>query len=218
MERGRLLPDRARHVPDGRVTSLVDRLGRALTEGMAQKTILLAGDHGDLALAAEGSLKPAAVLVPVTDRPNPGVILTQRTETLRSHAGQVAFPGGRLDPGEDAVMAALREADEEIALPPAAVTVVGEADRYRTVTGYTVTPVVGVVPPDLPFHPSEAEVASVFEVPLDFLLDTANHVEARSQWQGQERRYYEIIWGERRIWGATAAMIVNLARRLRWSA
>ena len=98
------------------------------------------------------------------------------------------------------------------------ITVVGEADRYRTVTGYTVTPVVGVVPPDLPFRPSEAEVASVFEVPLDFLLDTANHVEARSQWQGQERRYYEIIWGERRIWGATAAMIVNLARRLRWSA
>jgi 8-oxo-dGTP pyrophosphatase MutT (NUDIX family) len=211
VERRQLLPDRA-------VTSLVDRLGRALTEGMAQQTILLAGDHGDLALAAAGSLKPAAVLVPVTDRPSPGVILTQRTETLRSHAGQIAFPGGRLDPGEDAIAAALREADEEIALPPSVVTVVGEADRYRTVTGYTVTPVVGVVPPDLIFRPSEAEVASVFEVPLDFLLDTANHVEARSQWQGKERRYYEIMWDDRRIWGATAAMIVNLARRLRWSA
>ena len=199
------------------MTALVDRLGRALTEGMAQQTIMLAGDHGDLALAAEGSLKPAAVLVPVTDRARPGVILTQRTETLRSHAGQIAFPGGRLDPGEDAVAAALREADEEIALPPAAVTVVGEADRYRTVSGYTVTPVVGVVPPDLALRPSEAEVASVFEVPLDFLLDTANHVEARTQWQGRERRYYEIMWDDRRIWGATAAMIVNLARRLQWS-
>ncbi len=198
--------------------TLVDRLGRALIEGMAQQTITLAGDHGDLALAAEGSLKPAAVLVPVTDRARPGVILTQRTETLRSHAGQIAFPGGRLDPGEDAVAAALREADEEIALPPAAVTVVGEADRYRTVSGYTVTPVVGVVPPDLALRPSEAEVASVFEVPLDFLLDTANHVEARTQWQGRERRYYEIMWDDRRIWGATAAMIVNLARRLQWSA
>lgn len=200
------------------MTTLVDRLGRALIEGMAQQTITLAGDHGDLALAAEGSLKPAAVLVPVTDRARPGVILTQRTETLRSHAGQIAFPGGRLDPGEDAVAAALREADEEIALPPAAVTVVGEADRYRTVSGYTVTPVVGVVPPDLALRPSEAEVASVFEVPLDFLLDTANHVEARTQWQGRERRYYEIMWDDRRIWGATAAMIVNLARRLQWSA
>ena len=200
------------------MTTLVDRLGRALIEGMAQQTITLAGDHGDLALAAEGSLKPAAVLVPVTDRARPGVILTQRTETLRSHAGQIAFPGGRLDPGEDAIAAALREADEEIALPPAAVTVVGEADRYRTVSGYTVTPVVGVVPPDLALRPSEAEVASVFEVPLDFLLDTANHVEARTQWQGRERRYYEIMWDDRRIWGATAAMIVNLARRLQWSA
>ncbi|ONF97631.1 CoA pyrophosphatase [Sphingomonas jeddahensis] len=200
------------------MTSLADRLSRALTEGMAQQTILLAGDHGDVALAAEGSLKPAAVLVPVTDRPNPGVILTRRTETLRNHAGQVAFPGGRLDPGENNIMAALREANEEIALPACAVTVVGEADRYRTGTGYTVTPVVGVIPPDLVLHPSEAEVASVFEVPLDFLLDRANHVEARMQWQGRERRYYEIMWDEYRIWGATAAMIVNLARRLQWSA
>lgn len=198
------------------MTSLVDRLARALTDGMGQQTILLAGDHADLAGAPEDTLTPAAVLVPVTDRPRPGVILTQRTETLRRHAGQIAFPGGRLDPGEDAVTAALREADEEIALPPSAVTVVGEADRYRTVTGYTVIPVIGVVPADLPLVPSEAEVASVFEVPLDFLLDAANHVEATVDWQGRERRYYEITWQDRRIWGATAAMIVNLARRLRW--
>jgi 8-oxo-dGTP pyrophosphatase MutT (NUDIX family) len=198
--------------------TLVERLSRALSDGMARETILLAGDHGDLALAAESSLKAAAVLVPVTDRPRPGVILTQRTDTLRSHAGQVAFPGGRLDPGEDVVTAALREADEEIALPPSAVTVVGEADRYRTVTGYTVTPILGVVPPDLVLRPAEAEVASVFEVPLDFLLDPANQVEATTNWQGRERHYYEILWEDRRIWGATAAMIVNLARRLQWAA
>ncbi len=200
------------------MTALIDRLGRALAAGMGQETVLLAGDHVDLPRASDGSLKPAAVLVPVTDRARPGVILTQRTETLRSHAGQVAFPGGRLDPGEDAVTAALREADEEIALPPRAVTVLGEADRYRTVTGYAVTPIVGVVPPDLPLRPSEAEVASVFEVPLDFLLDPKNQIEASVEWNGRQRRYYEILWEDRRIWGATAAMIVNLSRRLRWTA
>lgn len=198
--------------------TLVERLGRALGDGMARDTILLAGDDSDLSLAAEDGLTAAAVLVPVTDRARPGVILTQRTNTLRRHAGQIAFPGGRLDPGEDAVTAALREADEEIALPPSAVTVVGAADRYRTVTGYTVTPIVGVVPPDLVLRPAEAEVASVFEVPLDFLLDPGNQVEATTKWQGRERHYYEILWEDRRIWGATAAMIVNLARRLQWAA
>jgi hypothetical protein len=95
--------------------------------------------------------------------------------------------------------------------------VIGEADSYRTVTGFQVTPVIGVIPPDLVFTRSEAEVASVFEVPLAFLLDDANHVEATVEWQGRNRHYYEIMWNDRRIWGATAAMIVNLARRLKWS-
>ena len=163
--------------------------------------------------------QPAAVLIAITDRAEPGIILTQRTETLRRHPGQVAFPGGRIDPGDDGpVGAALREAEEEIALPASAVEVVGTADLYRTVTGYEVTPVIGVVPPDLALIPAEAEVAAVFEVPLAFLFDTANHVEATAQYQGRERHYYEILWGERRIWGATAAMIVNLSRRLRWAA
>jgi 8-oxo-dGTP pyrophosphatase MutT (NUDIX family) len=197
--------------------TLAERLAAALATERPD-TIYLEGDGGELGLSPTVTLTPAAVLVPITDRPRPGVILTQRTETLRQHAGQVAFPGGRLDPGETAVEAALREADEEVALPPATVHVVGEADRYRTGTNYLITPVLGVVPPDLPLRASEAEVASVFEVPLDYLLDPANHAEASARWQGRMRHFTEIWWEDRRIWGATAAMIVNLERRLQWTA
>ena len=178
---------------------------------------LMPGDSHDLPYGDPATA--AAVLVAITDRRDPGLILTQRTETLRRHAGQIAFPGGRVDAeDEDAVAAALREAHEEIALPPADVRVIGTADRYRTGTGYDITPVIGIVPPDLMLVPSEAEVAAVFEVPLDFVLDPANHVEASTEWQGRVRTYYEIHWGDRRIWGATAGMIVNLSRRLTWTA
>ncbi|MBB4085958.1 CoA pyrophosphatase [Sphingomonas carotinifaciens] len=187
-----------------------------LAAAMAETPVvdLLAGDMAD-DIVDPSSLTDAGVLVAITDRAAPGVILTQRTETLRRHAGQIAFPGGRADAEDaDIVATALREAEEEIALPPAAVTVVGIADRYRTVTGYAVTPVIGIVPPDLPLVPAEAEVASVFEVPLAFLLDPANHVRASAHWRGQDRHFFEIMWNDRRIWGATAAMIVNLSRRL----
>ena len=197
--------------------TLADRLRSALSRGVEPGMILLTGDRDDIDLPPGDTVLPAAVLIAVTDRAEPGVILTQRTETMRKHAGQIAFPGGRIDPGEDIVTAALREAEEEIALPRDRVTVIGQADTYRTVTGFQVTPVIGVIPPDLVLHPSEAEVANVFEVPLEFLLDSGNHVEASVEWQGHERHYYEIIWNDRRIWGATAAMIVNLRRRLQWA-
>ncbi|TCP92629.1 NUDIX domain-containing protein [Sphingomonas sp. PP-CE-1A-559] len=197
--------------------NLTERLTAALAKGAGSHMILLTGDQHDGDLTAADTLLPAAVLIAVTDRADPGVILTQRTDTMSRHPGQIAFPGGRIDPGEDVVTAALREAEEEIALPRDKVRVIGEADSYRTVTGFQVTPVIGIIPPDMVFTPSEAEVASVFEVPLAFLLDEANHVEATLEWQGHDRHYYEIMWNERRIWGATAAMIVNLARRLRWS-
>jgi 8-oxo-dGTP pyrophosphatase MutT (NUDIX family) len=198
--------------------SLADRLRNALETGHGIDTVLLTGDHRDLELDQSVPLMNAAVLVAVTDRPEPGVILTQRTDTLSRHPGQVAFPGGRIDPGDSgAIDAALREAEEEIALPRGLVTVIGEADRYRTVTGFEVTPVIGIVPPDLILIPSAAEVAQVFEVPLDFVLDTTNHLEVAVEWQGRNRHYYEINWDGHRIWGATAAMIVNLSRRLRWN-
>jgi 8-oxo-dGTP pyrophosphatase MutT (NUDIX family) len=198
--------------------TLDDRLARALADSHDADTALLTGDHhdGDMDIAVAAR---AAVLIAVTDRAEPGVLLTRRTETMRNHAGQVAFPGGRIDPEDtDATAAALREAEEEIALPRAAVRVIGTVDRYRTVTGFDVTPVIGVVPPDLVLVPAAAEVAQVFEVPLGFVLDGANHLEATIDWHGRTRHYYEILWDGHRIWGATAAMIVNLSRRLRWTA
>ena len=181
------------------------------------KPALLPSLEGDLdELRAEANV-PAAVMVAVTDRPEPGVILTVRREHMRTHAGQVAFPGGRIDPGEDAIAAALREAWEEIGLDQSTAEVVAEVDPYRTITGFLVTPVLAVVPPDQQLSPHEHEVADWFEAPLHFVLDPANQQLKSALFQGRERHYYEIVWNDRKIWGATAAMIVNLSRRLQWS-
>ena len=169
---------------------------------------------GDLVEGLPEETRQAAVLVALTDRPEPGVLLTVRREHMRTHAGQISFPGGRLDPGEDAIAAALREADEELGLPPYTVEIWGAADPYRTVTGYLVTPILGLVPPDLPLAAHEEEVADWFEAPLSFLLDPANQQRMSAIFQGRTRHYYQIDWQGRRIWGATAAMLVNLSRRL----
>ena len=191
--------------------SLIARLRAALARSAMIPPI--SGDVADTALPET----PAAVLIAITDRPDPGLILTVRREDMRTHAGQIAFPGGRLDPGEDAIAAALREALEEVGLDPAIVHVAGSIEPYRTITGYAVTPVVAVIPPDLPLAPHEQEVADWFEAPLVWLIDPANHARKSVMVEGRERHYYEIMWGERRIWGATAAMIVNLSRRLQWT-
>lgn len=189
-------------------------LRAALAEGHRRSPELLAGDIFEMEEKERG-ITPAAVLVPVVDRPSPTVILTLRPDTMRNHAGQISFPGGRIDPGDaDAVAAALREAEEEIGLPPDRIDVIGTADRYRTLTGFEVTPVVGVVPPDISVSPHPGEVAAVFEAPLDYLLDPANQMVRDVEWLGVKRTLYEIDWQGNRIWGATAAMIVNLSRRL----
>jgi 8-oxo-dGTP pyrophosphatase MutT (NUDIX family) len=172
---------------------------------------------GDLPELRAKATTPAAVLVGITDRASPGVLLTVRRENLRTHAGQIAFPGGRVEPGEDDVAAALREANEELRLDPSVAKVVGRLGDYRTVTGFVVAPIIAVVPADLDLSPHEPEVADWFEAPLDFLLDPKNHQPQTAVFGGLERRYWQIEWNGRRIWGATAAMLINLSRRLPWS-
>jgi 8-oxo-dGTP pyrophosphatase MutT (NUDIX family) len=159
---------------------------------------------------------PSAVLAAIVDRPVPTMLFTTRNANLRAHAGQVAFPGGRADPEDDGPTAtALREAQEEIALPPEMVTVIGEDTPFQTHSGYHIVPVVAVIPPDLPLSPHEREVADIFEVPLDALFDPSWQ---RLRWgdlNGARRAYHEMVWQDRQIWGVTAALIVNLSRRLR---
>jgi 8-oxo-dGTP pyrophosphatase MutT (NUDIX family) len=192
--------------------TLADRLREALRAEPALPPL-----DGDSPEDDVDTFVRAAVLIGITNREEPGVILTVRREHLRTHAGQVAFPGGRLDHDETETEAALREAWEELGLPGSDVEVVETLQPYHTVTGYIVTPVIGVVPPDLPLQPHEHEVADWFEAPLAFVLDPANQQQKSVLFQGRTRHYYEILWNGRRIWGATAAVIVNLSRRLQWS-
>ncbi len=196
--------------------NLIDRLTNALEQSHAASSDLIAGDRPTFA-DDEADLVDAAVLVAFTDRAEPGIILTQRPQTMRKHPGQVAFPGGRMDAEDESLIAAaLREAEEEIGLPPHLPHIIGLADQYRTITNYRVTPVLAVIPPDLDFIANDGEVEAVFEVPAHFLFDPANHQRQIVMWEGKERSYHEMHWEDRRIWGATAAMIVNLSRRLAW--
>ncbi len=195
------------------MSPLVTRLREAILPVASQALI----QHDGLVLNPHAVFAEAAVLIPVTDRADPGVILTKRPETMRKHPGQVAFPGGRVDPGDaDVIAAAVREAEEEIGLTPSLVEIVGALDLYRTITDYCITPVMAVIPPDLPLAANDEEVETIFEVPLSFLLDAGNHVQQEVDWEGARRHYWEMHWGDHRIWGATAAMIVNMSRRLRW--
>lgn len=165
---------------------------------------------------ARGPMRPAAVLVPLMDRPSGlAVLLTERNADLPEHPGQIAFPGGRLELGDaDAVAAALRECEEEVGIPPAAVEVIGFLGAHMTLTGYAVTPVVGLVRPDIALALDAREVASAFEVPLAYLLDpTTQRSETREAFG---RRYTLPYWEHdgRRIWGATAYMLADLRRLL----
>ncbi len=194
--------------------SIHEPLARAFAAGHARDIPDLLSDAH---FAVDGRATPAAVLVAITDVPHdPQVILTQRPRAMRDHPGQVAFPGGKIDPGEDAVTAALREAEEELALPRSAVRVIGTSDIYHTATGFLVTPVIGVVPPGLALTPNPEEVEAWFEAPLALLLDPKSWTANEVFWRGANRRYLELEWQGFRIWGVTAAIIANLSRRIVW--
>lgn len=179
----------------------------------APPTFAVYGDDGTEGRQAASTA--AAVLIPVVLHEELTVLFTQRTAHLKSHAGQVSFPGGRAEPGDaSAEYTALREAEEEIGLPRERVEVLGRLPDYRTRTGFRVTPVIGIVVPPLELAPDPREVESVFEVPLDFLLDERNRERRTREFQGLQVGYYVYEYQGHVIWGATAGMLVNLHRML----
>ena len=186
--------------------------------GMSREERMERGDH-DLnpGMAKPTELVQAAVLVPIVERREGlTVLLTQRTDHLSAHAGQISFPGGRLestDAGLEA--AALRETEEEVGLMRDRIEVVGQLDLYVTRTGFEVTPVVGIVTPPFSLTPDPFEVADVFEVPLSFVIDPANHLKQSRLHNGIQRQFYVLPYDNRYIWGATAGMLVNLSEVLR---
>lgn len=159
--------------------------------------------------------RPAAVLAPVVLRDDSAfLLLIRRAAALRDHSGQIAFPGGKIESGESPLEAALREAEEEIGLAREKIEILGCLDPYQTSTGFRVFPVLGLIRPPLDLTPDQREVDDVFETPLEFLMNPANHQRHEKLWQGQARRFYAMPYQERYIWGATAGMIRNLYERL----
>lgn len=174
-------------------------------------------NHAELHDVLEGTvLRPAAVLVPIIERAGGlAVLFTQRTEHLAQHAGQISFPGGGVEPDDaDSIAAALRETEEEVGIPRSLVQPFGYLDCFETISSYCVTPVVGTLDSAYAATPDPREVADVFEVPLEFFLDPGNLRRRRIQWRGRSRDIFEFPYNERNIWGATAAMLLNLVRRL----
>jgi len=203
-----------------RLVGSLDRLDAPVdvAAAIARKAERLRGDfQSDPSLPRRDNLRAAAVLVPLIDRAEGlHILFTQRNANLQNHAGQISFPGGRMEPGDaSASAAALRETDEEIGLPPASVEVIGRLDDYITGTGFVIAPIVGVIRPPYAVKLDPVEVDAVFEVPLAFILDPANHRRESRVFNGIERRFHAMPYGDKYIWGATAAMLLNLYDLLR---
>jgi len=209
---------------DAATDDFFDRARRRLTlEVPAALTNPAAeGARGDLDLNPEvwrragvKATKPAAVLVPVIDRGEPTVLLTLRTAELASHAGQVAFPGGKIESADESpVAAAMREAREETGLPPTLIEPIGYLDLYLTFSGFRILPTVARVKPDFTLTPNPTEVTETFEVPLKFLMTPANHQRKTRDWSGFARDYYVMPYQNRYIWGITAGILRNLYDRV----
>lgn len=206
-----------------RILARVDRVAPPLETLLAPRMALaeagrLRGDHDmnpedDDAPAVR--LRPAAVLVPIVEHASgPTVLLTRRSDNLGNHAGQVAFPGGKIEAGETPKEAALREADEEVGLKSSFVEVAGFLDSYETGTGFRILPVVAFVRPGFTLEVHDGEVAEVFEVPLSFLMDPENHERHSATWRGKKREYYAMPYNGHYIWGATAGMLKNMYDRI----
>ena len=194
------------------MSAFTDRLLRLHTAGHSAEAEL----KDESGIFTTGTYRPAAVLAAITESERPGFLFIHRPSTMRAHPGQVAFPGGKIDGDETPVEAALREAWEELGIHERDVTVIGESDIYHTGSGFAVTPVIAVVPPDLKLTPNPTEVAQWFEAPVDFVFDSANHHRESGFWGGKQRSYTEIMWQDHRIWGVTAGIIANLSRRIAW--
>ncbi len=194
----------------------LDRAAQRLDPVVGDEALAEGGDLDFVPAHARHAIRAAAVLIPVIPRPQgPTALLTQRPETMAAHPGQVAFPGGKVEPTDpDPVAAALREAEEEVGVSPDTVALIARAAPYVSGSAFRITPVIGVLPPDFVARPDPKEVAATFEAPLDFLLNTNNHRTGSGVWKGQRRRYYEMPWQGFRIWGVTAGIIRDLHTRL----
>ena len=196
------------------------RLALTVPEGLTDPGVIPArGDHDAdpvmRKIAEVRPIRPAAVLVPIVDHPEPTVLLTQRAQHLPDHAGQVSFPGGKIEKGDkDPCASALREAREEIGLDRSYVEPFGYLDLYMTTLGYRIVPVIARVKPGFTLKLNVAEVDNTFEVPLTFLMDQTNMQRHSREWQGMTRHYYAITFGEHYIWGVTAGILRNLHDRI----
>ena len=201
--------------PVAQATSGTVDLVRLRTSLLAQPSRIDHIDEAGVRLPEEQPLVAASVLFPIVLREEPTVLLTQRTEHLRDHPGQISFPGGRVEKEDvSPEHTALREAQEEIGLSPRHAEIIGFLPEYRTVTGYRITPVVAFLTPPFELRPDQSEVAEVFEVPLSFLMNPANHHRHAKEYQGVMRHFFAMPYGRHFIWGATAGIIVTLERAL----